>query len=116
MRADLDYENDLPYEILTGRVRPWNWGVENEYVDVANTLRASMNKNPHLKVLVCNGFYDLATPYFATAYTFNHLFLNEKLQKNISMTYYEAGHMMYIHMPSLQQLKRDVANFYQSSK
>ncbi|MBT29070.1 MAG: peptidase S10 [Thalassobius sp.] len=116
VRAELDYENDLPYEILTGRVRPWNWGVENEYVDVANTLRASMNKNPHLKILVCNGFYDLATPYFATAYTFNHLFLNEELQKNISMTYYEAGHMMYIHMPSLQQLKKDVANFYQSSK
>ncbi len=112
VRSELEFESDLPYEILTGRVLPWNYDkYQNQYVNVAETLRASMTKNPHLKVFVANGYYDLATPYFATRYTFNHLGLNESLQGNISMSYYKAGHMMYIHQPSLVQLKSDLAQF-----
>ena len=112
VRSELEFESDLPYEILTGRVLPWNYDkYQNQYVNVAETLRSSMAKNPHLKVLVANGYYDLATPYFATRYTFNHLGLNESLQGNISMSYYKAGHMMYIHQPSLTQLKDDLAQF-----
>lgn len=112
VRSELEFESDLPYEILTGRVLPWNYDkYQNQYVNVAETLRSSMTKNPHLKVFVANGYYDLATPYFATRYTFNHLGLNESLQGNISMSYYKAGHMMYIHQPSLAQLKSDLAQF-----
>jgi carboxypeptidase C (cathepsin A) len=62
-------------------------------------------------VLVANGYYDLATPYFATRYTFNHLGLDRTLHNNIIMTDYEAGHMMYVHEPSLAQLQRDLAGF-----
>ena len=72
MRRELGYETDLPYEIITRKVRPWSYKVfENRYVDVAETLRASISKNPYLKVFVANGYYDMATPYFATEYTFN---------------------------------------------
>jgi carboxypeptidase C (cathepsin A) len=78
---------------------------------VAETLRASMTFNKYLKVFVANGYYDLGTPYFATEYTFNHLALDESLRKNISMGYYEAGHMMYVHMPSLKQMKKDLSKF-----
>jgi carboxypeptidase C (cathepsin A) len=60
---------------------------------------------------VANGFYDLATPFLATEYTFNHLGLPEDLQKNVSMSYYEAGHMMYIHIPSLEKLKTALTGF-----
>jgi carboxypeptidase C (cathepsin A) len=70
-----------------------------------------MSQNPFLRVFVANGYYDLATPYFATEYTFNHLELDPALQQNISMAYYEAGHMMYVHQPSLAQLKRDLDRF-----
>ena len=70
-----------------------------------------MTINPHLQVFVANGYYDLATPYFATEYTFNHLQLDETLRDHVSMGYYEAGHMMYIHLPSLAQLKDDLAAF-----
>ena len=62
-------------------------------------------------MLVANGYYDLATPYLATKYTFNHLGLDASLQQNYAMTYYEAGHMMYMHLPSLAQLKEDLARF-----
>jgi carboxypeptidase C (cathepsin A) len=109
----LEYHSELPYEILTGRVRPWDYSnVQNEYLNVAESLRSTMHKNPFMKVLICNGYYDLATPYFATEYTLDHMFLDPALRKNITMKYYEAGHMMYIHRPSLEQFTRDVEEFY----
>jgi carboxypeptidase C (cathepsin A) len=112
VRAELEIENDLPYEILTDRVHPWSYEEhQNQYVNVAETLREAISKNPFLHVFVANGYYDLATPYLATHYTFNHLELDPSLQGNISMKHYEAGHMMYIHEPSLVQLKDDLAVF-----
>lgn len=112
VRGELQFPSDLPYEILTGRVWPWSYSTfENRYVDVADTLRQAMAQNPHLKVHVASGYYDLATPFFATDYTLDQLALDEALRQNISMSYYPAGHMMYIHRPSLVELKRQLAGF-----
>lgn len=106
MRSDLQFESDLPYEILKGLYQTWSFKeFENQYVNVAETLRKAMSMNPHLRVHVANGLYDLATPYFAAAYTINHLGLDPSLQANVSMSTYEAGHMMYVHRPSLLALK-----------
>jgi len=85
------------------------------YVNVGETLRKAMTVNPHLKVFIANGYYDLGTPYFATEYTFNHLGLDESLRGNVTMGYYEAGHMMYIHMPSLAEIKSDLVEFIRGS-
>lgn len=116
VRAELQFESDLPYEILTSRVWPWGYdNVQNQYLNVAETLRKAMTTNPFLKVLVANGYYDLATPYFATIYTFDHMDLDESLRDNYSMTFYEAGHMMYVHMPSLEKLRDDLAAFVKAS-
>lgn len=112
VRRELKFEKDIAYEILNGQVWPWSYAEhENRFVYVAETLRNAMSINPALKVFIANGYYDLATPYFATEYTFSHLGLDESLRGNISMGYYEAGHMMYIHMPALEQLKKDLAEF-----
>jgi carboxypeptidase C (cathepsin A) len=112
VHRQLKFESDLPYEILTGRVQPWNYGTAtNRYLNVAPALRSAMAANPELRVLVANGYYDLATPYGATQYTFNHLSADRKLLDRVTMTYYEAGHMMYIHKPSLVKLKKDVSTF-----
>jgi carboxypeptidase C (cathepsin A) len=116
VRNELRFESDLPYETLSGFVHPWSYAeFENQYVNVVETLRAAMTHNPYLKIFVANGYYDLGTPYFATEYTFNHLGLDESLKKNISMEYYDAGHMMYIHIPSLRQMKTDLAEFIKSA-
>ncbi|GIV96807.1 MAG: hypothetical protein KatS3mg057_1464 [Herpetosiphonaceae bacterium] len=116
VRGDLQFECDLPYEILNPRVWPWSFSDhENKYVSVAETLRKAMTINPYLNVFIAHGYYDLATPYFATEYTVNHLGLDAGLQQNISMGYYEAGHMMYIHRPSLEKLKADLAGFIGSA-
>ncbi len=112
VRRELEYETDLPYEVLNMGVWPWSYAeYENRYVNVGETLRAAMTTNPYLKVFVANGYYDFATPYFATEYTFNHLGLPPELRGNVSMAYYEAGHMMYIHEPALAALKDDLAAF-----
>ena len=112
LRSELGFESDLPYEILTGRVHPWSYGeAENRYVNVAEDLRSAMSRNKALRVFVANGYYDLATPYFATRYTFDHLGLDPALRGNVTMGFYEAGHMMYIHQPSLVRFRSDVGGF-----
>jgi carboxypeptidase C (cathepsin A) len=116
VRGELKYESDLPYEVLTERVSPWSYAThENQYVNVAETLRRAISTNPHLKVFVANGYYDLATPYYATRYTVNHLGLDPSLSANISLGFYEAGHMMYVHLPSLARLRSDLADFVASA-
>jgi carboxypeptidase C (cathepsin A) len=116
VRADLKWESDLPYEILTGRVRPWNWGdYSNRYVNVSDSLREAMTQNRDLRVFVANGYYDLATPFFSTQYTFNHLGLDPALRDHVSMDFFEAGHMMYTHKPSLERLKADLGKFITSA-
>ena len=112
VRTELGFESDLTYEILGGSIRRWNYGdFEGRYVNVAGRLSQAMVQNPNLKVIVANGYYDLATPFFATKYTFDHLNLAPNLRKNIAMKYYPSGHMMYIHKPSLIQMKKDFAEF-----
>ncbi len=117
VRNELGYKSDLPYEILSGRVHPWKFGSESEmgYVEVGQDLSAAMSQNPSLKVLVACGYYDLATPYFASEYTMNHLGLDPSLRPNIRFTYYESGHMMYVRVPDLIQLRRDAESFYRTT-
>ncbi len=113
IRTELKFEIDTPYEILSEKVwMQWSYGYfQNQYVNVAETLRSSMTFNKYLKVFIANGYYDLGTPYSATEYTVDHLGLDASLRKNISMEYYEAGHMMYVHMPSLKAMKKDMSKF-----
>jgi len=66
-------------------------------------------------VFVANGIYDLATPFYATEYTMNHLGLRDDVDKNVTMAYYDAGHMMYTHKPSLKALSADLKKFIRRS-
>ena len=116
VREELGYESDLPYEILTGRVRPWKWGGNGQrYVATSESLRKAMAKNPALQVFVASGRYDLATPYFATEYTFAHLGSGANYGKRVEIRDYPAGHMMYIHPPSLARLREHLTEFYSRS-
>lgn len=116
VRRELKYESDLPYEILTSRVRPWSYDkFENRYVDVMETLREAMTENEFLHVYVANGYYDLATPFAATKYTFARSQLAPERRKNVSMGYYEGGHMMYLDRKAHAKLKADLAEFYRGA-
>jgi carboxypeptidase C (cathepsin A) len=116
VRGELGFESDLPYEILTGRVQPWDYGnARNRYLNVASTLRQALTKNKSLRVFVASGHYDLATPYFATDYTLDHLGLDGALTSRVTTAYYEAGHMMYVHKASHEKLRKDVAAFLRAA-
>ena len=116
VRSELGFTSDLPYEILSSLYESWDYSKhQNQFVDVAETLRAAMTQNPFLKVIIANGYYDLATPYFATEYTVSHLGLDASLRDHVALTYYEAGHMMYVHEPSLAQLNQDLAAFVRTA-
>jgi len=114
VRDELGFDADLDYEILGGRIQHWT-APEGQYVNVAEDLRHAMTQNPALKIHVANGYYDLATPYFATRYTFDHMELPQELRDHVSMSYYEAGHMMYIRAAELARLKQNLAGFIRES-
>jgi carboxypeptidase C (cathepsin A) len=114
VRAELKYESDLPYEILTS-VSPWNWDQSNGYVDVAETLANAMSHNPFLKVHVSCGYYDLATPLFAARYTFDHLNIDPALLNNLTLDTYTAGHMMYLNLADLKKCKTDLEKFIRAA-
>jgi carboxypeptidase C (cathepsin A) len=113
VRSELKCENDLFYEFLSRKVnQSWDWGSALAgYVNLGDNLQAAMDKNRFLKVFVAGGYYDLTTPYLASAYTVNHLGLDPSLRPNITLAYFEAGHMLYTHTPSLARLKEQVTAF-----
>ncbi|MGW4114842.1 S10 family peptidase [Actinosynnema sp. NPDC004786] len=116
VRAELGYENDLPYEILTTNVRPWSYKeFEGAHVTVANKLASAMRANPHLKVHIAYGYLDGATPYYAAEHVVAHLQIPEELHANIEAAYYPAGHMMYVHEPSRVRQSKDLAVFIESA-
>jgi carboxypeptidase C (cathepsin A) len=111
LRRELGYENDHVYDRLAN-VWPWSTeGFEFRYPNLSESLRRAMVKNPHLKVLVTSGRYDLATPYYDAVYTATHLGLPEALRGNMKLTTYDSGHMMYVRRADHRKFKQDIAEF-----
>ncbi len=108
----LNYQTDAPYVIHAPIWDKWSWkGFENKYVNIGASLRKAMQANPHMRVYVASGYYDLGTPHAAGDYTINHLGLREAARAKVSISYFEAGHMMYIHQPSLVRMAKELRAF-----
>ncbi|MFC4002779.1 S10 family peptidase [Prauserella oleivorans] len=117
VRAELEYVNDLPYEILSIDVnRAWSYSdFEGRAVSVVDSLSSAMRANPHLRVHVALGHYDGATPYYAAEHVIARLQIPDELRSNVETAYYPAGHMMYVHEPSRVQQSKDLAEFVRRS-
>jgi len=115
LRTELGYKSDMPYKIFAYEepgFDKWDWGdADKGFPNTAPGLRAAMAKNKYLKILVMEGYYDLATPFFAADYTMDHLDLGPDFHKNISYAQYEAGHMVYLESNSQAKMKRDLVEF-----
>jgi carboxypeptidase C (cathepsin A) len=115
VRDELNIKTEMPYEILTGKVHPWSYDeFTNRFVESATPLSEAMAHNPHLKIFVANGYYDLATPFLASEYTFARL-LPSVRRENVTMSYYNGGHMMYVNEADLQKLREDLLKFYEAA-
>lgn len=111
---DLKFATTESYEILSlPTASNWKWdAAKNRFLYTADTLRAAMTMRPAMKLFVANGYYDLVTPHLGAEYQINHLGLPRELRKNVTMKFYPAGHMMYVHDESMAAMKRDLAAWY----
>jgi carboxypeptidase C (cathepsin A) len=112
LRSELAFDEDMPYNVLVD-VSPWKLVDPNQggYLDVGSKLRAATDRNPGLRVLLMSGYYDLATPFLAAEWTLDHIRVQPSLRSNFVKRRYEAGHMMYVHEPSLVGMRQDLEAF-----
>jgi carboxypeptidase C (cathepsin A) len=123
METQLDYNSTDTYRPSAGSIGQWDWkhkptsggfgGFTREQSEpyVAADLASAMRKNPHLKVFSANGYFDLATPFFLTEFDLNHMQLPPELRDNVQFGYYPSGHMIYLNVQALHQLRGDLEKF-----
>tara|TARA_A100000171_G_C2134913_1_gene149490 strand:+ start:2161 stop:3666 length:1506 start_codon:yes stop_codon:yes gene_type:complete len=118
--GDLKVGKNLLYAITAGRRDgfKWDWSHKgNERwgasaaINTGIDMATALSRDPNMKVLILNGIYDIATVFYGVEHTINHLGLKKEIKDNILMEYYEAGHMMYTHQPSMEKFKKDVSRF-----
>src|ERR1700688_3697230 len=117
LRTELNYKSDMPYRVFAfdePGFQNWEWGnAEQGFPSTAGGLRSAMIKNPYMKVLVMEGYYDLATPFAAATWTMDHLVLGPQFRQNISYATYNSGHMVYIDRAEHNKMKKDLVDFMQ---
>jgi carboxypeptidase C (cathepsin A) len=119
VHRDLKFGVGKEYNVSGDKVYSnWDWkhkapskGEGQWLVNTGADLAHAMIYNPDLKVIVLQGIYDLATPVLATEYMVSHLNMEKEFQSHIAIKYYEAGHMMYLHIPDLKKMKEDMSEF-----
>jgi carboxypeptidase C (cathepsin A) len=115
LRSQLGVECDLTYRVLNSKVgEEWGWE-KGSLPSTGESLRGAMAKNPYMKVLVGQGYYDLATPHFATLYMISHMNIDPDLRDNVRIEYYRAGHMYYLDLVSLKASTNHVREFFSSA-
>jgi len=119
LRTELNYKTDMPYRVFAyddPGFQKWDWGnAEQGFPSTASSLRAAMIKNPYMKVLVMEGYYDLATPFTAANWTMDHLNLDAKYRQSVSYATYNSGHMVYIDRAEHDKMKKDLVQFMEKS-
>ncbi len=120
---DLEVKNASEYVVFGDVFGDWDWkhrqpdlgGFSLPFPNTSIDLALTMKMNPAMKILVQQGYFDLATPHLATRYYLDHMDITEELRGNITVEMYQAGHMMYVHEPSLEKYKQDLARFIRDS-
>lgn len=106
------------YESLSRAThKAWNWNQGDSnggaFTSTSPLLARALRRNPHLRVLVASGRYDLGTPYSASDWSLAHLDVDADVMARVQHRYYDAGHMMYTRSADLAQLKADLTRWLQ---
>jgi carboxypeptidase C (cathepsin A) len=119
LRETLKYDSPLLYrsqiyDLIYADGNTWDFkhGNDPQSFNVAPDLAQTITYNPRLQIFSANGYFDFATPFFATVYVLNHLYLAPPLQKNITYGFYESGHMVYLHPAALAKFHADLERWY----
>jgi carboxypeptidase C (cathepsin A) len=102
------------YDLIYADGQSWDFkhGADNQNVNVTPDLAQAMTYNPSLKIFSANGYFDFATPFFATVYALQHLYLAPAIQRNITYGFYQSGHMVYLQPQSLARFHDDLERWY----
>jgi carboxypeptidase C (cathepsin A) len=112
LRSELGSTLDLSYEVFASTIKEWSYKeFEGKPISVADKLERVMRANPHLRVRIEYGYYDLATPYHAAEDVVAHLRLPDDAFDRIEHDYFETGHMPYLHEPSRRRESAAIAAF-----
>jgi carboxypeptidase C (cathepsin A) len=114
LRGELQFTTDVRYEYLSREAnRSWKWNVNNAqgFLYVADELAEAMARDPRLRVFAAAGYYDLATPWLAQKYSFDHMELDDALRGNLAFAGYASGHQIYTDPASALRLQADVRRF-----
>jgi carboxypeptidase C (cathepsin A) len=114
MSEHLNVDIEARYDVLSMDAhKQWNWNRGesrgNSYASTSPDLSRALRRNPHLRVLVASGRYDLGTPYSASDWSLAQLDVPDDVLARVTHRYYDAGHMMYTREADMMKLKRDLA-------
>jgi carboxypeptidase C (cathepsin A) len=119
LRQVLKYQTPLLYrgeiyDLIYADGETWDFkhGPNVQVLNVTPDLAQAMTYSPNMKVFSANGYFDFATPFFATVYALNHLYLQPPIQRNITYGFYASGHMVYLHPSALAQFHADLERWY----
>jgi carboxypeptidase C (cathepsin A) len=127
VRRELNYKVEMPYYVSGQQSGFFQWsfsappptgrggGGSIGPPETVTPLREAIVKDRYLRILNMEGYYDLATPYLAARYTFDHLDLPAEFRKNISHAQYESGHMVYLDSKAHAKMKQDFVNFIEAT-
>ncbi|WP_430811925.1 MULTISPECIES: S10 family peptidase [unclassified Carboxylicivirga] len=117
LKTDLNYPDDRQYITFNSSIaNRWKLGkFKGRPIYLGEDISRALIKNPFLKIFVAAGYYDGATPFSVTNYCFDHIHFEENTKDNVTIKYYEAGHMIYNDQTQLQKLSEDLNQFIKSA-
>jgi carboxypeptidase C (cathepsin A) len=104
----LNWRPDGSYEVLNPAVeKAWDFGRGLTPAESISQLRQVLASDPKLKLLVGQGLFDLATPYFGTRILLDQLPAYATPER-VKLVVYPGGHMFYSRDASRQAFRSEV--------
>lgn len=123
----LNYRHETPYQVRSSEITRGTWDFKHKLPEyrrmqgpyplfyTVDDLAQAIRENPSLKVLSANGYFDLATPFFGAERDLNQMELDPSLRGNVTFTYYNSGHMVYLNAEARKTFRADLEKFYDSA-